>query len=133
MNHKNFVYLIGYCKEDEPFTRMMVFECAPNGTLFDYLLVRIILPLFPTISSIMKMVDFTLQVPVCCIFHFSVKEAEHLDWNMRVRIIMGIAYCLQYIHNEINPPMAHSNLNSSAIFLTDGYAAKVCRLNSHME
>lgn len=37
MNHKNFVNLIGYCEEQQPFTRMMVFEYAPNGTLFDHL------------------------------------------------------------------------------------------------
>lgn len=37
VNHKNFVNLIGYCEEDEPFTRMMVFEYAPNGTLFEHL------------------------------------------------------------------------------------------------
>lgn len=29
--------LIGYCEEDEPFNRMMVFEYAPNGTLFEHL------------------------------------------------------------------------------------------------
>jgi hypothetical protein len=37
MNHKNFVNLIGFCEEDEPFTRIMVFEYAPNGTLFEHL------------------------------------------------------------------------------------------------
>ena len=37
VNHKNFVNLIGYCEEEEPFTRMMVFEYAPNGTLFEHL------------------------------------------------------------------------------------------------
>ncbi|CAH2046264.1 unnamed protein product [Thlaspi arvense] len=37
VNHKNFVNLIGYCEEDEPFNRMMVFEYAPNGTLFEHL------------------------------------------------------------------------------------------------
>lgn len=37
MNHKNFVNLIGYCVEERPFTRMMVFEYAPNGTLFEHL------------------------------------------------------------------------------------------------
>lgn len=37
MNHKNFVNLLGYCEEEEPFTRMMVFEYAPNGTLFEHL------------------------------------------------------------------------------------------------
>lgn len=37
LSHKNFVSLIGYCEEEEPFTRMMVFEYAPNGTLFEHL------------------------------------------------------------------------------------------------
>ncbi|EPS58414.1 hypothetical protein M569_16400 [Genlisea aurea] len=37
MNHKNFLNLVGYCEEDEPFTRMMVFEYAPNGTLHEHL------------------------------------------------------------------------------------------------
>lgn len=37
VNHKNFVNLIGFCEEEEPFTRMMVFEYAPNGTLFEHL------------------------------------------------------------------------------------------------
>ena len=50
---------------------------------------------------------------------------EHLDWNARIRVIMGTAYCLQYMHHDLNPPVAHSNLNSGAIYLTDDYAAKV--------
>ncbi|THG04935.1 hypothetical protein TEA_012157 [Camellia sinensis var. sinensis] len=91
INHKNFVNLIGYCEEEEPFTRMMVFEYAPNGTLSE---------------------------------HLHVKEVEHLDWNVRLRIIMGTAYCLQHMH-DLNPPVAHFNLNSNAIFLTDDYAAKI--------
>ena len=37
VNHKNFVNLLGYCEEVEPFTRMMVFEYAPSGTLFEHL------------------------------------------------------------------------------------------------
>lgn len=92
VNHRNFINLIGYCEEEEPFTRMMVFEYAPNGLLFE---------------------------------HLHVKEAEHLDWTTRVRIVMGIAYCLQYMHHDLNPPMAHSSLSSSSIYLTDDYAAKV--------
>ncbi|CAL0325003.1 unnamed protein product [Lupinus luteus] len=37
INHKNFVNLIGYCDEEEPFTKMMVFEYAPNGSIFEHL------------------------------------------------------------------------------------------------
>ncbi|KAK3042909.1 hypothetical protein RJ639_001182 [Escallonia herrerae] len=91
VNHKNFVNLIGYCEEEEPFTRMMVFEYAPNGTLFE---------------------------------HLHIKEAEHLDWGMRMRIIMGMAYCLEHMHQS-TPPIAHKHLNSSAVHLTEDYAAKL--------
>nr|AMM43034.1 LRR-RLK [Vernicia montana] len=91
INHKNFVNLLGYCEEEEPFTRMLVFEYAPNGTLFE---------------------------------HLHIKESEHLDWGMRLRIAMGMAYCLEHMH-QLNPPTTHSNLNSSAISLTEDYAAKI--------
>ncbi|KAG8635461.1 protein MALE DISCOVERER 2 isoform X2 [Manihot esculenta] len=96
INHKNFVNLIGYCEEEEPFSRMMVFEYAPNGFLFE---------------------------------HLHVKEMEHLDWNARMRIIMGTAYCLQYMHHDLNPPVAHSKLNARSILLTDDYAAKIAEIN----
>lgn len=91
VNHKNFVNLIGYCEEEEPFTRMMVFEYAPNGTLFE---------------------------------HLHVKEAEHLDWGMRLRIAMGMAYCLEHMH-QLTPCITHRNLTSSTVNLTEDYAAKI--------
>ncbi|WCJ27214.1 Leucine-rich repeat protein kinase family protein [Euphorbia peplus] len=92
INHKNFVNLIGFLEENEPFSRMMVFEYAPNGSLFE---------------------------------HLHVKEMEHLDWSMRMRIIMGIAYCLKYMHHDLNPPIPHSGLTSKNVYLTDDYAAKI--------
>ncbi|KAJ1414135.1 Serine-threonine/tyrosine-protein kinase, catalytic domain [Sesbania bispinosa] len=95
INHKNFINLIGYCEEEEPFTRMLVFEYAPNGSLFE---------------------------------HLHVKEVERLDWSERVRIIMGTAYCLQYMHLDLNPPIAHSKLTSSMILLTDDFAAKIAEI-----
>lgn len=87
--------LLGYCEEENPFTRAMVFEYAPNGTLFEYLHVR---------------------------------EAENLDWMARVRISMGIAYCLEHMH-QLNPPVVPRNFNSTTIYLTDDFAAKVSDLD----
>ena len=52
------------------------------------------------------------------------KEYEHLDWNARMRIIMGIAYCLQHML-ELKPPVVFGQLQSKSILLTDDYAAKV--------
>ncbi|KAG5025199.1 hypothetical protein JHK86_021113 [Glycine max] len=105
VNHKNFTNLIGYCDEEEPFTRMMVFEYAPNGNLFEHLHGNN--------------------------FQHSLKaqEVEPLDWSTRMRVIMGTAYCLQYMHHDLNPPVAHSNLNSIAILLTDDFAAKISEIS----
>lgn len=91
VNHKNFVNLIGYCEEDQPFTRMMVFEYAPNGTLFE---------------------------------HLHILEAEHLNWEMRLRVAMGLAYCLEHMH-QLTPPIPHWSLHSSSVYLTEDYAAKL--------
>ncbi|PKA51885.1 putative LRR receptor-like serine/threonine-protein kinase [Apostasia shenzhenica] len=95
LNHKNFMNLLGYCEEQEHFTRMMVYEYSPNGTLFE---------------------------------HLHIKEAEPLDWTARLRIAMGIAYCLEYML-RLDPPVILSNLNSSTIILTEDYAAKVSDLS----
>ena len=47
---------------------------------------------------------------------------------MRKRIDMGIAYCLEHIH-QLTPSIAHRNLLSSSIYLTEDYAAKVSYLS----
>lgn len=54
----------------------------------------------------------------------AVKEAEHLGWEMRLRVAMGIAYYLNHIH-QLTPCIAHENLKSSAVNLAEDYAAKV--------
>jgi hypothetical protein len=56
------------------------------------------------------------------------KEAEHLNWGTRVRIAVGIAYCLEHMH-QLDPPVILTNLDSSTVYLTDDYAAKVSDLN----
>ncbi|KAL6610357.1 hypothetical protein ACP70R_040326 [Stipagrostis hirtigluma subsp. patula] len=91
LDHKNLMNLVGYCEDEEPFCRMMVFEYVSNGSLFE---------------------------------HLHVKEAEHLNWQSRLRIAMGVVYCLDYMHQQ-NPPVILGNLNSSCIYLTEDNAAKV--------
>lgn len=95
VGHKNFMNLLGYCEEENPFTRAMVFEYAPNGTLFE---------------------------------HLHVRESENLDWMARLRVSMGIAYCLEHMH-KLNPPVVPRNFSSSTVYLTDDYAAKVSDLD----
>lgn len=94
VNHKNFMNLLGHCEDEAPFTRMMVFEYAPSGTLFE---------------------------------HLHIKEAEPLNWTARLRIAMGLAYCLEHMM-QLNPPLILRNLNSSSIYLTEDNAAKISDL-----
>ncbi|XP_021304039.1 probable inactive receptor-like protein kinase At3g56050 isoform X3 [Sorghum bicolor] len=91
VNHKNFINLLGYCQEEQPFTRMMVFEYAPNGTLFE---------------------------------HLHVREDGYLDWPTRLRVAVGVAYCLEHMH-QLSPPEILRALDTSTICLTDDFAAKI--------
>ncbi|WVZ69307.1 hypothetical protein U9M48_018113 [Paspalum notatum var. saurae] len=91
INHKNFINLLGYCEEEEPFMRMMVMEYAPNGTLYE---------------------------------HLHIEGFDPIDWNGRMRVIMGVAYCIQHMH-ELNPPITHPEIKSSSILLSEDGAAKI--------
>ena len=37
LNHENAAKFLGYCRESAPLTRMLVFEYASNGTLYEHL------------------------------------------------------------------------------------------------
>ncbi|XP_006654778.1 protein MALE DISCOVERER 2-like [Oryza brachyantha] len=99
INHKNFINLLGFCEEEDPFTRVMVLEYAPNGTLYENL---------------------------------HDESFDHIDWRSRMRIIMGVAYCIQHMH-ELSPAKVHPDLHSSAMFLSEDSAAKIADLSVWQE
>jgi serine/threonine protein kinase len=66
---------------------------------------------------------FSGQTKSICL-HSAVEGFDPVDWNGRMRIIMGVAYCIQHMH-EMSPPIAHPDLKSSAILLSEDGAAKV--------
>ena len=37
LDHENIAKMVGYCKESDPFSRMVVFEYPSNGTLYEHL------------------------------------------------------------------------------------------------
>ncbi|KAK2989084.1 hypothetical protein RJ640_018873, partial [Escallonia rubra] len=97
LNHENTGKLLGYCRESSPFTRMLVFEYASNGTLYEHL-------------------------------HYG--EGCQLSWTRRMKIIIGIARGLKYLHTEIEPPFTISELNSSAVYLTEDFSPKLVDFES---
>ncbi|XP_031278703.1 probable LRR receptor-like serine/threonine-protein kinase At1g63430 isoform X1 [Pistacia vera] len=97
LNHENTGKLLGYCRESAPFARMLVFEYASNGTLYEHL-------------------------------HYG--EECQLSWTRRMKIVIGIARGLKYLHTELDPPFTISELNSSAVYLTDDFSPKLVDFES---
>ncbi|KAE8677985.1 putative LRR receptor-like serine/threonine-protein kinase [Hibiscus syriacus] len=97
LNHENVGKLLGYCRESGPFTRMLVFEYASNGTLYE---------------------------------HLHCGEGSQLSWTRRMRIILGIARGLKYLHTELEPPFTILELNSNAVYLTEDFSPKLVDFES---
>lgn len=92
LNHENIAKFLGYCRESDPFSRMLVFEYASNGTLYEHL-------------------------------HYG--EGAQLSWLRRMKIAIGIAQGLRYLHTELRPPFAISELNSDSVFVTEDFTPKL--------
>ncbi|KAG8066767.1 hypothetical protein GUJ93_ZPchr0004g39514 [Zizania palustris] len=92
LNHENIAKFLGYCRESDPFSRMLVFEYASNGTLFEHL-------------------------------HYG--EGAQLSWLRRMKIAIGIAQGLRYLHTELQPPFTISELNSNSVYVTEDFTPKL--------
>ncbi|WMV12259.1 hypothetical protein MTR67_005644 [Solanum verrucosum] len=53
------------------------------------------------------------------------KTGVRLDWMRRLRIAIGAARGLQYLHDHVNPPIVHRDIKSNNILLADHLNAKV--------
>lgn len=116
LNHENVGKLLGYCRENKPFTRMLVFEYASNGTLYEHLHCK-----SQSISG-----KIVLYCNSSLSFRFVTDgEGCQFSWTRRMKIIIGIAKGMKYLHKEIGPPFTISELSSSSIYLTDDFSPKV--------
>ena len=47
----------------------------------------------------------------------------------RVKIALGAARGLEYLHEKMQPPIVHRDVRSSNVLLFDGYVAKIADFN----
>lgn len=52
-------------------------------------------------------------------------EGAQLSWLRRMKIAIGIAKGLRYLHTELQPPFAISELNLNSVYVTEGFTPKV--------
>uniref|UniRef100_A0A0E0KQY2 Protein kinase domain-containing protein n=1 Tax=Oryza punctata TaxID=4537 RepID=A0A0E0KQY2_ORYPU len=95
VNHKNLVRLLGFCADGGE--RILVYEFMPNGTLHDHLHKRSTPPLSPPLAS----------------------------WPSRLRLALGAARGIEYMHTYAVPPIIHRDIKSSNILLDACWTAKV--------
>ncbi|KAG6534687.1 hypothetical protein ZIOFF_008590 [Zingiber officinale] len=54
---------------------------------------------------------------------------QSLDWITRLKIAIGVAKALCYLHHESSPPMVHRDLEASSILLDDKYEVRLGSLS----
>ncbi|KAK9698648.1 hypothetical protein RND81_08G120500 [Saponaria officinalis] len=97
LKHENFVELLGYCVDGN--SRVLAYEFASKGSIHDVLHGR-------------KGVKGAQPGPV-------------LSWAERVKIAVGAARGLEYLHEKADPHIFHRDIKSSNVLLFDDYVAKI--------
>ncbi|KAL6535647.1 cleavage polyadenylation factor subunit pti1 [Orobanche minor] len=97
LKHENVVGLLGYCIHGG--LRVLTYEFAPSGSLHDILHGR-------------KGVKGAEPGPV-------------LLWGQRVKIAVGAARGLEYLHEKAQPHIIHRDIKSSNVLLYDDDVAKI--------
>ncbi|KAG1368502.1 putative LRR receptor-like serine/threonine-protein kinase [Cocos nucifera] len=101
VSHARLVPFVGHCleKEDE---KLLVYKLMPNGDLSSALYTR------------------------------SGREEEglrSLDWIKRLKIAIGMAEALCFLHHECSPPLVHRDVQASSILLDDKYEVRLGSLS----
>lgn len=96
LRHPNLVPLLGFCVVEEE--RLLVFKDMPNGTLYSQL----------RKSGIGNGGRF-----------------EGLDWPTRLKIGVGAANGLAWLHHGCQPPYIHQYISSNVILIDDDMEARI--------
>ncbi|KAL8257063.1 hypothetical protein R6Q59_029104 [Mikania micrantha] len=99
--HTRLVPLLGHCLEHET-EKLMVYKYMPNGDLSN------------SLYRCTSLEDDGLQ---------------SLDWITRLKIAIGAAEGLAYLHHECNPPIVHRDIQASSILLDDKYDVRLGSLS----
>ncbi|XP_043712671.1 probable LRR receptor-like serine/threonine-protein kinase At2g16250 [Telopea speciosissima] len=101
VSHPRLVPLLGHCLEPEN-EKFLVYKYMPNKDLSNSLYRKT------------NLEDDSLQ---------------SLDWIKRLKIAIGAAEGLSYLHHECNPPIVHRDVQASSILLDDKFEVRLGSLS----
>ncbi|CAK9215658.1 unnamed protein product [Sphagnum troendelagicum] len=129
-SHTRLVLLLGHCL-DNSNEKFLVYKYAPNGDL-ESALQKKNLMVFPPPPD-----DDCHHVPAAVAHaHEQHKQCDDensslqsLDWITRLKIAIGVAEALAYLHFECSPPIAHRDVKASSILLDDKFEVRLGSLS----
>ncbi|KAK6115351.1 hypothetical protein DH2020_007620 [Rehmannia glutinosa] len=98
--HPRLVPLVGHCLEEE-YEKFLVYKYMPNGDLS---------------NALYRVTDGD-------------DNLQSLDWITRLKIAIGAAEALSYLHHECTPPVVHRDIQASSILLDDKYEVRLGSLS----
>ncbi|KAK9286156.1 hypothetical protein L1049_014538 [Liquidambar formosana] len=101
ISHTRLVPLLGHCLENDN-EKFLVYKYMPNGDLSNALYRKT------------NLEDDSLQ---------------SLDWITRLKIAIGAAEGLSYLHHECTPPLVHRDVQASSILLDDKFEVRLGSLS----
>lgn len=129
VHHRNLVSLVGFCLEQNE--QILVYEYIPNGTLRDSLSGTLVFDLVNLQQRCQNdllnagIYPKPFQTENSCPFSNAGKSGVNLDWKKRLRVALGAARGLTYLHELANPRIIHRDVKSSNILLDHHLNAKV--------
>ncbi|KAA8527983.1 hypothetical protein F0562_035148 [Nyssa sinensis] len=57
--------------------------------------------------------------------HGAMRQRGHLTWEARMKVLLGTAKALAYLHEAIEPKVVHRDIKSSNILIDDDFNAKI--------
>ncbi|KAI3803651.1 hypothetical protein L1987_31809 [Smallanthus sonchifolius] len=100
ISHPRLVPLLGHCLENDKY-KFLIYKSMPKGDLS---------------SSLYRKGDPN-------------ESSKSLDWITRLKIAVGTAEGLSYLHHECFPPLVHRAVQASCILLDDKYEVRLGSLS----
>lgn len=57
--------------------------------------------------------------------HGAMSNRGYLTWEARIKVLLGVAQALSYLHEAIEPKVVHRDIKSSNILIDDNFNAKI--------